>query len=255
MRWWPGRRRTSTPPPFEPAWRELLASRWAAWAELDEAERPRLEDLIARFLGDKHWEAARGFELTDELRVLIAAQACLLVLGLDLDRFDHVHTIIVHRSTQIQRGERAVGTSRVRTDSPRRIAGRTGLRRPVVLAADAARREARAPGRGRSVVLHEFAHQLDVADGALDGTPPLPEEDRARWIEVCAAHYEAVLAGSGEPLRAYAGENPAEFFAVATEAFFARPIELADQRPDLYDVLRRFYRQDPATRRRRAADA
>jgi MtfA peptidase len=247
---WPWQR-DRRPPTFDPAWGTVLARNVATWGELDDDGRARLEGLTARFVADKHWEAARGFRVTTEIRVTIAAQACQLVLGLDLDWYRAVHTVIVHPSSQTQRGERAVGASTVRTDTPRRLHGRTGLRRPVVLAWDAALRQGRSPQLGRNVVHHEFAHQLDVVDGTLDGTPPLPPELHERWVEVCTAEYEAVRTGPGGLLRSYAGETPAEFFAVATEAFFAQPVELAERHPDLYDVLRAFYRQDPAERRRR----
>lgn len=249
---WPWRRQ---PPRFDPAWRAVLDANVATWAELDDDERSRLEQLTAAFVADKHWEAARGFAVTDEMRVTIAAQACQLVLGLDLGWYDAVHTIIVHPSTQTQRGERAVGATTFRTDTPRRLHGRTGLRRPVVLAWDVTVRQGRRPGGGRNVVHHEFAHQLDVVDGTLDGTPPLPPEDAPRWVEVCTAELEAVRAGPPGLLRAYAGETPAEFFAVATEAFLSRPVELEERHGDLYEVLRRFYRQDPAQRRRRVTPA
>lgn len=255
MRWstlW--RRGRREPAVLPPTWRPLLADGVAAWRELDDDERARLEELTAQFAADKHWEAARGFRLTDEVRAVVSAQAGLLVLGLGLDWLDHVHTVIVHRSAQTQRGERHVGaTAGLRTDTPRRIHGRTGAGRPVVVAWDAARRESRNPARGRNVVLHELAHQLDVrSDRTLDGTPDVAPELRARWIEVSTAEYEAVRAGGASVLRSYAGDSPAEFFAVATEAFLCRPTDLEDQHRDLYEVLRSFYRQDPAGRRRRA---
>jgi Mlc titration factor MtfA (ptsG expression regulator) len=220
-------------------------------AELSPTERRRLSELSAAFVQDKHWEAARGFTIDDEVRVTVAAQACQLLLGFDegLDWYRAVHTIVVHRSSQTQRGERSVGATALRTDTPRRLQGRTGPGWPVVLAWDAARRQGRVPAQGLNVVHHEFAHQLDLLDGTLDGTPPLDEQLRPRWVRVCTAAFEAVRAEPDEVLREYAGETPAEFFAVATEVFFSRPLELADHHPQLYDVLRVFYRQDPAQRR------
>jgi Mlc titration factor MtfA (ptsG expression regulator) len=100
------------------------------------------------------------------------------------------------------------------------------------------------------VVLHEFAHKLDMLDGTLDGTPPLADQaQRERWIEVCTRIYRAVEIGEGgDALRSYAGIDAAEFFAVATETFFDRPNLLREEHPDLYECLRDFYRQDPATR-------
>ena len=97
-------------------------------------------------------------------------------------------------------------------------------------------------------MLHEFAHKIDMHDGVLDGTPLLPDDDeRQRWVDVCTAHYDAVRDGDPEAfLRSYAGTNPGEFFAVATETFFTRPVDLAARHPDLYGVFAAFYRQDPA---------
>jgi Mlc titration factor MtfA (ptsG expression regulator) len=98
------------------------------------------------------------------------------------------------------------------------------------------------------VVFHEFAHKLDMLDGTVDGTPPLATtEDLQRWVRVCTAAYEEVVQGrGGRSLRSYAGVNPAEFFAVATEAFFDDPHLLCREHPELYAVLGDFYRQDPA---------
>jgi Mlc titration factor MtfA (ptsG expression regulator) len=101
-------------------------------------------------------------------------------------------------------------------------------------------------------VYHEFAHQLDMLDGLTDGTPPLGDEAaRQRWVEVCTAAYDTVRAEGSPVLRRYAGTNPAEFFAVATEVFFNRPLELCEHEPALFAELRSFYRQDPAARLRR----
>lgn len=236
--------------PLPPNWRELTAASLAHWAVLDDDERVRLGGLMAE-IASRRWEAARGFALTDEIRVVIAAQAALLILGLDIDCYRDVTAIVVHPTTVTLRGERAGPAPGVRTDAPLTIVGQTHDRRgPVLIAWDAARAGARHPERGYNVVLHEFAHKLDMLDGMVDGTPPLPDAAaRRRWVEVCTAEYRALRAGEGPaPLRGYAAVNPGEFFAVATEVFFDRPVDLAATTPDLYDVLRAFYRQDPATR-------
>ena len=121
---------------------------------------------------------------------------------------------------------------------------------PIMLVWSSARREAGNLRLGRDVVLHEFSHKLDMLDGTIDGTPPIDDADaRTRWIEVCTAEYQAVRGGDGGGvLRSYAGTNPGEFFAVATEAFFTLPIQLQAAKPALYEVLRGYYGQDPATR-------
>lgn len=232
------------------AWRDLTAASVAHWAVLDDSERDRLGDLMAQ-LAERRWEAANGFELTDEIRVVIAAQAALLILGLDIDCYRDVTAIVVHPTTVTLRGERAGPARGVVTDAPLPIVGQAQSRRgPVVIAWDAARAGARHPERGYNVVLHEFAHKLDMLDGLVDGTPPLPDSAaRRRWIDVCTTEYDLLRAGEGGTvLRAYAGVNPGEFFAVATEVFFDRPAELLAEKPGLYDVLRAFYRQDPAAR-------
>jgi hypothetical protein len=248
--WGPWRR---DHPGLPDTWRDLAAASVAHWAMLDDDERDRLGDLMAQ-LAERRWEAANGFELTDEIRVVIAAQAALLILGLDIDCYRDVTAIVVHPTTVTLRGERAGPAHGVVTDAPLPITGQAGARRgPVVIAWDAARAGARHPERGHNVVLHEFAHKLDMLDGMVDGTPPLLDgAARRRWIAVCTAEYDLLRAGEGgDVLRGYAAVNPGEFFAVATEVFFDRPGELQSQKPALYDVMRAFYRQDPAARARR----
>jgi MtfA peptidase len=247
------RRRRALAEPFPPAWRELLATRLAHWNLLDAAERSRMEDLIRMFVAEKRWEAANGLELTEEIRVMIGAMACLLILGLDDDdAYRGVTWIEVQPTTMMSRGPRSVGAAGVVSDAELSILGETSFTGPVFIAWDAAVAGARHPERGHNVVYHEFAHKLDMDDGTVDGTPRVAGADRARWIEVCTTVYEAVRDGRAGPLLdPYAGVNPGEFFAVATEVFFDQPVELQAVHPDLYEVLGSFYRQDPAARQRR----
>ena len=244
---WRQRRRLGLPD----AWREITATRVALWSALDDADRVYLGELMDDLIVGKRWEAAKGFALTDEVRTVIAAQASLLILGLDSESYRGVGSIIVHPTTMTLRGTRPGPARGVVTDAPQPILGQAHARRgPVVIAWDAARADARHPDRGRNVVFHEFAHKLDMLDDLIDGTPPLPDPAaRDRWIEVCTAEYELLRAGEGGDLLSdYAAVNPGEFFAVATEVFFGLPGEMRDQKPALYGVLREFYRQDPATR-------
>jgi MtfA peptidase len=245
--------RRSVEPPV--GWEATAETTLPHFDALDADERADLGSIIGLLLGRKRWEASKGFHLTDEMRLVIAAQAALLALGLDADCYHEVRAIIVHPSTRVLRGPRPTGVSRVVVDGPFPVVGQAhGRRGPVILAWDAVRRDLRRPDGGHNVVFHEFAHKLDMLDGMLDGTPPLP--DRAtleRWVAVCTAEYEALRDGAAGPLlRAYAGTNPGEFFAVATEVFFVRPVELEAEKPDLYEVLSGFYRQDPAGRVRRS---
>jgi Mlc titration factor MtfA (ptsG expression regulator) len=206
-----------------------------------------------RIVRTKRWEAARGFTLTDEVRVVIAASAALLVLELDVasDPYRDVQAVIVHPTTVIFRGARPGPVPGLMTDAPLSVLGQAHARRgPVIVAWDAARAGARHPERGNDVVLHEFAHKLDMLDDLIDGTPPLPDRAaRERWVAVCTAEFQRLRAGAGgHLLSSYAATNPAEFFAVATEVFFGRPLHLREQKPALYEVFADFYRQDPAAR-------
>jgi MtfA peptidase len=249
-----GRRRDRGRAGLPAEWERITAGAVAHWALLDDAERARLGEMMEFLLRHKRWEAAAGFALTDEIRVVVAAQAALLILGLDLSWYRDVQAIIVHPTTVVLRGERPGPVDGVMTDSPEPILGQANDRRgPVLIAWDAARAEARHPEWGHNVVLHEFAHKLDLLDGLIDGTPPLPDEAaRRRWVEVCTAEYDDLRTGRGDGLLSdYWAVDPGEFFAVATEVFFHRPGDLQTAKPALYAVLSDFYRQDPAERARR----
>ena len=246
------------PATFTDEWRSLLSRQWSLWNRLGVEERSVLERLTERFVAEKRWEAANGFELTESMQVLIAAEACLLVLGFDdpadpghaFDLYRGVGTVLVHPTTLVLEGQRATGTAGLVSSDPYAILGQAEFGGPTILAWDAVVREARHPGRGENVVYHEFAHKLDMLDGVIDGTPPMADgAARDRWIEVCTREFRALSRGAGGTLlRDYGAENPGEFFAVATEGFFTKPVAMRADKPDLYDVLLGFYRQDPAAR-------
>ncbi len=236
-----------TTPEFDPAWESILRQKYAHWSEFDDTELDRMRMLVARFIRDNDWEAAQGMDVTTEVQVVIAAQAAMLLLGLEIDEYFDVTSIIVHKSTVRLRGVRR-GAAGTMSDGVQHLAGQATPKGPVVLSWAAVKRGASSPVRGENVVYHEFAHRLDMLDGITDGTPPLgSREASARWAEVCTPAFERVQAGDSV-LRYYAATNIAEFFAVATEAFFNRPDVLAEHESDLYDELRRFYGQDPARR-------
>ncbi len=244
-------------PSFDPHWHDVLGREFGHWRLLDDTELERMELLVSAFLHDTRWEAANGFDLGEDHKVVIAAQASMLLLGLELDGYPQLTSVIVHPSTVRLHGDHAVGGG-VRSSGTQTLAGQAHYQGPVVLSWAAVRRGARFPAGGQNVVYHEFAHQLDMLDGITDGTPPLGDEAAtARWVEVCTAAYDTVRAEGSPVLRSYAGTNPAEFFAVATEVFFNRPLEVREHEPALYAELRAFYRQDPAARLERfaAADA
>jgi Mlc titration factor MtfA (ptsG expression regulator) len=226
--------------------------RWTpSWAALTPDERDLLVQYAGALANGFRWEAARGFRLTDEVRVAIGAQAALLLLGLEdgLDNYHQVTSVIVHATTIVRTGEHAWGDGLVAEgDDP--LIGEAIHRGPVVLAWDAVVQQALQPQRGENVVLHEFAHRLDMLDGLSDGTPHLPDAAALeRWVAACKGSLQRLRAHTAPSvLRAYAETNPAEFFAVATEVFFTRPVALRDEDPTLYGVLRDYFRQDPAAR-------
>ena len=246
------RRRHILETPWPDAWDEILERNVAAWAMLDHDEQTRLRQLAQVFLAEKNWEGCGGLELTDEIRVTIAGQGCMLILARDHDLFARLRSILVYPSTVMTPATR-------RGEEPVPIAGQAFRGDVVILVWDQVLRGARDPRDGRNVVLHELAHAIDFLDGAADGTPPLDSRDDYRtWTAVCSAAFLALRratedAESTGVLRTYGAVDEAEFFAVATEAFFEKPRALRDEQPALYDVLARFYRLDLASRASRAS--
>lgn len=248
--------------PFPPEWEDCVRANVAHYGMLDDAERSELRAMIQVFLDEKLWEGCGGLDLTDEIRVTIAAQACLLQLGLPHDYYRNVESILVYPSTIVPPEHQPGVFERVGlpVEDSAPLLGQAFAGGPVILVWDAVLRGARHPEQGHNVVYHEFAHKLDMLDGAADGTPPLV--DRARldeWVAVCSAEFEKLrtLAETGHKtfLDAYGATNEAEFFAVATEEFFDRPLALQKHAPDLYRVLSSYYCQDPAERVERISQA
>lgn len=204
------------------------------------------------FLAEKHFEGAGGLTLTDEIRVTIAAQACLLLLHRETDYYPELTSILVYPSGYTAEEERHIGGG-IWSDAPEDRLGHTGQRlRALVLAWDEARHGAAGPNDGENLILHEFAHQLDFKNQSSDGTPALETKgDYLAWARVMSDEFEALrdAADSGVPtlLDSYGATDPAEFFAVITEVFFERPRALRKLHPALFAQLQRFYRQDPTT--------
>jgi MtfA peptidase len=237
-------------------WERIADAQLGAWNGFQPDEREALGAIGDWMLRHKYWEAAAGFALDDDMRTVIAIEAALLILALGTDYYREVSAIVVYPSTILSRGVYAGPVRGTVTDGVVPVSGQAHDRRGAILIAwDDALAAAHHPGRGRNVVFHEFAHKLDMLDDVTDGTPPLDSKEAlARWVEVCTDAYTALREGSARPpLDFYGGVSPAEFFAVATETFFDTPLALEANEPDVFAVLRDFYRQDPAERARRAA--
>ena len=245
--------------PFPPKWEAFVRANVAHYCMLNDAERAELRAMMQVLLEEKHWEGCGGLDLTDEIKVTIAAQACLLQLGLPHDYYPDVASILVYPSTVVLPERRPGVLERVSgpVEPPVPILGQALNWESVILVWDAVLHTARHPEQGHNLVYHEFAHKLDMLDGAADGTPPIADRARlSEWVAVCSREFMRLrhLAEKGAQtfLDAYGAKNEAEFFAVATEEFFDRPLELRKQAPDLYRVLNVYYRQDPAERVKRA---
>ena len=248
---WLHRRRE--PQPFPAEYAAILDERVPLVHALPEADRRELEQLMLVFLEDKTFEGAAGLEITDEMRVVIAGQACLLLIHRDTDIYPDLDTVLVYPSTYVAKESRREGM--VVFDGPSARLGESWQRGLVVLSWDAVKRETSNMGDGHNVVLHEFAHQLDAESGGADGAPELPTRARyAAWAHVLGAEFEELTtrihAGLGSDIDGYGATNPPEFFAVVTEMFFEKPVQLRKRHEELYRTLAEFYQQDPASAER-----
>lgn len=240
---------------FPAPWETILCENVPHYRRLDAAEQEGLRKRVHVFLAEKYWEGCNGLQITDEIRVTIAGHACLLVLGFDGEYFERMQSILVYPDTFV-----AEVTSRlpggVETQRAEARVGEAWQSGPVVLAWDSVPHAGTVFEDGRNVVLHEFAHCLDMQDWDVDGTPPLRSRQQYRtWHDVMTSEYNRLrrAARRGRPtlLDQYGATDPAEFFAVATECFFERSRVMAEEHSELYELLRDFYRQDPAARRSR----
>ncbi len=249
-RWRPPAR--SVPSGRAPAgWKALIEDRVPLVRRLSPGEWDRLLDLVQTFLREKHFEGGGGLAVDDEMKIVVAAQACLLILHLDAGCYPGVRSVILYPSTFTRRSpaiDARMYVGAIPHSEPLLGEHTSGA---VVLAWDSAHGGATDAADGQNVVLHEFAHELDREDGYVDGVPLLEAPSSTRvWARVLQQRFEELrhTAEDGLPdvLNAYGATNRAEFFAVATETFFEKPADMRRRYPDLYEELRGFYRQDPA---------
>ncbi len=209
----------------------------------------QLKKHIQVFIAEKPFIGCNGLVVTDEMRVVVAAQACLLLLNRPTDHFANLRQILLYPSAFfVDRVQTEAGG--VLRDQRQVLAGESWSQGQVVLSWDDVEQGAAIADDGRNVVVHEFAHQLDQADGHANGAPRLPRtRDRRRWTQVLDAEYQRLQRqlALGEPtlLGDYAATNPAEFFAVAAEVFFEQPAQLLQECPALYAELSAYFCVDP----------
>jgi Mlc titration factor MtfA (ptsG expression regulator) len=237
--------------PLPAEWRAILERRVPLLRRLPANLRRDLEGQVRVFLAEKRFIGCAGLAVTDEMRLVIAAQACLLVLGRRGDHFPKVRDILVYPAAFVVERVQPAGLPGLMQEERSARSGESWTHGQVVISWQDALAGAANPDDGQNVVIHEFAHQLDQWKGYANGAPWLGRRDRyPRWSNVLHHEYARLrhAAALGEPalLNFYGTTSPAEFFAVASEAFFERGPEMAGHHPALYGELRNLYRVDPA---------
>jgi len=218
-------------------------------SRIPSALQPRWEGMVRLFLSEKTFVGCQGLSVTDDLRLAVASQACMLLCGRsDLEVYPDLTTIYLHPTTYVRRDEWALEGGASIAEEGVEFDGESWDRGAVVLSAKAVRHSSR-KSDGFNVVLHEFAHQFDALDGVSDGCPPLPAGIRGEWREVLSREYavlqKADRRGAWTFLDPYGAESPAEFFAVATEAFFELPSDFKLEHPDLHRLFAQVFGTDP----------
>lgn len=236
---------------FPDEWRAILKRNVPYTKLLDDDEHKELEGLIQVFLAEKSFEGCAGLELTDEIRVTIAAQASLLLLGRDVEPYPGIDVILVYPSAYRAKALQAEGGVIIEGEQAR--LGEASTRGILVLSWDDVVRGAADVRDGHNVVIHEFAHALDHEDGASDGAPPMSRRaNYAPWARVLSTEYDKLVDAEDRRKKTiidkYGATNPAEFFAVITETFFEKPLQMQQKHPELYEQLKAYYRQDPVSR-------
>ncbi|MFL6516219.1 MAG: zinc-dependent peptidase [Chthoniobacterales bacterium] len=237
--------------PVPPEWLPIIHRHVRFFDRLSPADRNEILGHVTVFLSEKRFEGCGGLEVTDEIRLTIATQACLLLLHRKTDYFPRLVTILVYPSAYVAEEHRPIDENIWEQSKVSRL-GETGRQLgSMVLAWDATKSGATDPSDGRNVVFHEFAHQLDYENYAADGVPGLATRDQqVSWGTVMRVEFASLRAAdeTGIPtlLDNYGATSPAEFFAVTTEAFFERPYALRQRHPKLYDEFARYFQQDPS---------
>ena len=235
--------------PLSQEWEAIVNQKVSYYHCLPTDKQDDLHALIQVFLDEKPFEGCGGLEITDEIRVNIAGYACILLLGGQSDMYPKLRTILVYPYAYLAPHSSHQPDGTVSEGLQPRV-GESWSFGNIVLSWDDVRQDAANPSKGRNVVFHEFAHQLDAESGPAPGAPILPRSARYEdWARVLGKEYRALISSvkHGRPslIDKYGATSPAEFFAVVTECFFLKPVELEVQHPELYRQLSLYYRQDP----------
>lgn len=234
--------------PFPPAWLATVHSSLPVYTALSQAEQRRLQQLILLFIAKKRFYGCAGLVITDEIRVTIAAEACLLLLHQGWAVYPKLYSVLVYPGAfRVSREEhRADGTV---SEEENHLLGESWGNGKVILSWDDVEQGVSDFTDGHNVVLHEFAHQLDGESGSTNGAPALRRNSYRSWATVFSSNFDDLQRRAAHErttvMDRYGATNPAEFFAVATETFFEKPHQLYQKRRDLYEELSKYYQMDP----------
>jgi len=233
---------------FPPLWNAIIENQIPIYLRLSPDERRRLQGHIQVFLSEKQFIGCAGLQVTEEMRLIIAAIACLLQLNERGTYFPNLRSILVYPDTYLANVTTTEGNVVV---EERRVArlGESWNHDQLVLSWNQIIHDTNNWTDGQNVVLHEFAHQLDQEDGNAEGVPILQDADYSNWTTVMSKEYQRlckdVESGARTVMDSYGTTNPAEFFAVATETFFEKPLQLMKRHPALYEQLQHYYQLNP----------
>ena len=241
------RRRLILEQPFPDEWVEILKQNLPPYTRLSADLRQELHQDIKIFLSEKSFEGCGGLTITDEIRVTIAAQACMLLFNRKDDCYPKLYSVLVYPSTYIAGGKGLFSNK----SEPKSVRlGESWGHGVVVLSWDSVKQGAFNFNDGHNVTMHEFAHQLDQEDGVADGAPILESRSSyASWASVLSHEFENLKRDKKRwrktVMNKYGASNPAEFFAVASESFFEKPRQLKKKHPELYEELKFYFHTDP----------
>ncbi len=234
--------------PFPSSWLSTLERGLPVYSSLSGEEQDRLRQLVQKFIAGKRFYGCAGLSITDEMRVTIAAEACLLLINKSGPIYPKLSSVLVYPTAfKVERDQHQPdGTVAL---GEHHLLGESWSNGKVILSWDDVEKGIGDFNDGHNVVLHEFAHQLDAESGSTNGAPPLRRNSYKSWATVFTDNFEDLrarsLRGHKTVMDEYGATNPAEFFAVATEAFFEKPSQLYSRRPELYQELETYYQVDP----------
>jgi MtfA peptidase len=223
-------------------WIDLIQRNVPLYQKMPVDLQAHFQEMTMRFVEHKKFVPCGGLdEITEEMKVTIAANSALLVLNRPMRYpFHHVYSVLIYPTSFFNSKE----------EEGELMNGEAWPTGSVVVAWDEVKKSARDLRDGKNLVVHEFAHQLDLEDGAADGIPLIDRLQHRTWAKVLTAEFqklhEDAIKGKRTVMDKYGADDPAEFFAVATEAFFARSTLMLKDHPELYEQLRLYYRVDPA---------